>query len=172
MKPLSNSKKGFSLMEMIIYIAILVLILVVVINILFNIISSQKKFKTARSVENSAAYTLDRINREIRDATTIDTAGSIFNANPGKLMLNSTDSNGNARTVEFFISSSTVHIKENGVDLGRLTQADGSVTNLVFTHITNTHSDSVRTVMRVESGTSTNYRAENFYATTILRGSL
>ena len=169
--PLLN-KKGFSLMEMLIYIAILVLIMIVVLNILFNIISSQKKFKSARSVENSAAYTLERINRELRNAQSIDTLNSTFGSNPGSLKLIGLDSNGNQRTVEFFVSSSTVHIKENGIDLGRLTQADGKVTNLVFTHITNTHSDSVRTVIRIESGTSTNYRSENFYSTTILRGSL
>lgn len=159
-------------MEMLIYIAILVLIMVVVLNILFNLISSQKKFKSARSVENSAAYTLERINREIRNAQSVDTLSSIFGTNPGTLKLIGTDSNGNPRTVEFFVSSSTVHIKENGIDLGRLSQADGRVTNLTFTHITNTHSDSVRTVIAIESGTTTNYRAENFYATTILRGSL
>lgn len=165
-------KRGYSLIEMVIYIAILVFIMVVVINILFNIVSSQKKFKSARSVENSASYTLERINREVRDAVSIDVANSIFGTNPGSLKLTGVDANGNSRTVEFFVSSSTVHIKENGVDLGRLTQADAQVTNLVFTRITNTHSDSVRTVMTVASGTTTNYRAENFYATTILRGSL
>lgn len=172
MKTRPSNKNGFSMMEMIIYIAILVLILVVVVNILFSIISSQKKFKTARSVENSAAYTLERINREVRDAVSIDTAGSVFGTNPGTLKLNTVDANGNPRTVEFFVSSGAVRIKENSVDLGGLTQADGRVTNLVFTRITNTHSDSVRTELRVESGTSTNYRVENFYATTILRGSL
>lgn len=169
--PLLN-KKGFSLMEMLIYIAILVLIMIVVLNILFNIISSQKKFKSARSVENSAAYTLERINREIRNAQSVDITTSVFGTNPGVLKLIGTDINGNSRIVEFFVSSSTVHIKENGVDLGRLSQADGMVTNLIFTHITNTHSDSVRTVVTFESGTSTNYRSENFYTTTILRGSL
>ena len=159
-------------MEMMIYIGILVLIMVVVINILFSITSSQKKFKSAKSVENSAGYTLERITREIRDAQTVDTSGSSFGANPGVLKLTGIDANGNSRTVEFFVSSSTVHIKENGVDLGRLTNADGRVTNLTFTHITNTHSDSVKTFITIESGTSTNYRSENFHSATILRGSL
>jgi prepilin-type N-terminal cleavage/methylation domain-containing protein len=172
MKSPITDKRGFSLMEMLIYIAILVLIMVVVINILFNIISSQKKFKTAKNVENSAAYTLERINREIRDAQSIDTLGSVFGSNPGSLKLIGTDVNGNSKTVEFFVSSSTVHIKENGIDLGRLSQTEGRVTNLIFNRITNTHSDSVRTRLTVESGTSTNYRSENFYSTTILRGSL
>lgn len=172
MKKFNKKNLGFTLTEMILYIAILVFIMVVVINILFSIVNTQKIFKSSRSIENSSTFTLERLTREIRDADSIDTTNSVFNTNPGTLILNSTDINGVAKTVKFYISSSTIHISENGVDKGPLTQSDTVITNLVFYHYTNTNSDAVKTNLTIESGTSTSYRSDNFSSTAVLRGSL
>ncbi len=87
-------------------------------------------------------------------------------------MLESTDTNGNPRTVKFKLINNRLNLEENGVDQGALTRVDSKVTRLVFTSIVSTSSRAIRTEITIESGTSTNYRSGKFYSTTILRGSL
>ena len=165
------NQKGFSIMEMLIYLAILALMLWVIANILNSMIQTERVASSSRVVENAAIFGLERIVRETRDATSVG-ASSVLDLNPGVLVLSGTDINGGAKTIEFFISLGALHIKENGVDKGALTESKAIVTDLVFSVLSNPNSKSVKTVMTVESGTSTTYKKETFYSTTILRGSL
>lgn len=165
------NKKGFSIMEMLIYLAILALMLWVIGSILNSMIQTERVAGSSKVVENAAIFGLERMVREIRDASAVE-ASSVLDLNPGVLVLSGTDSNGVAKTVEFFLDLGALHIKENGIDKGALTESKAIVTNLVFSVFSNPNSKSVKTVMTVESGTSTTYKKDTFYSTTILRGSL
>ena len=169
---LKKNIKGFSLVEMLIYIAILVMMLMVIINMLYIISSSGRRLTSSRNIENSGAILFERITREIRNSTSVDSANSTFDTSPGVLVLNQTDLNSNAHSVKFIISSNTVHVLDNGTDQGPLTGIDTKVTNLVFSRITSTSSQAIRIQVTLQSGTSTAYKSKNFYSTTILRGSL
>ena len=164
-----NTKKGFSLLEMIVYISILVLMLGVIMSIAVSIVRSHRAIRASRSIENSAILSLERITREIRDADNVDSASSVFGADSGRLTLDSIDSSGNPRTVEFYLNSNTVFLKENGVDLGPLSQADALVRALVFRLVSSPSALGVRVEMTVESGTSTYYRTANFYTSANIR---
>ncbi|MHB0978357.1 MAG: prepilin-type N-terminal cleavage/methylation domain-containing protein [Minisyncoccota bacterium] len=165
------NKKGFSIMEMLIYLAILALMLWVIANILNSMIQTERVASSSKVVENAAIFGLERIVREVRDASAVESS-SVLDLNPGVLVLSGTDTNGGAKTIEFFINLGALHIKENGIDKGALTESKATVTDLVFSVLSNPNSKSVKTVMTVESGTSTTYKKETFYSTTILRGSL
>ncbi len=158
-------------MEMLIYLAILALMLWVIANILNSMIQTERVASSSKVVENAAIFGLERIVREVRDASAVEPS-SVLDLNPGVLILSGTDANGGAKTIEFFLNLGALHIKENGVDKGALTESKATVTSLVFSVLSNPNSKSVKTVMTVESGTSTTYRKETFYSTTILRGSL
>jgi len=160
---------GFSLVEMIIYILILVSLLVVIMNITVSIVRSQRAVKASRNVENSAMISLERITREVRQMNDVSSTLSVFDTNPGTLVLNSTDIGGNPRTVEFYVASSTIFMKENGVVSGALSQSDAVITNLIFRHFSNASVDGIRIEMTIESGTSTYYRVGDFYSSAILR---
>jgi prepilin-type N-terminal cleavage/methylation domain-containing protein len=165
-------RNGFSLVEMIIYMAILAMMLLVIINTLFIISTSQRTVKSSKTIENSGIFSLERMVRDIRNATSVDTNQSILGSHPGVLVLNGTDVNGNSHVVKFYLSTSTLHVVDNSVDQGALTETGTKVTNLVFTLINTTKSSAVRIQMTLESGTSTYYRSEKFYSTAILRGSI
>ncbi len=167
-----NKTKGFSLVEMIIYITILSFMLVVIVSILVTINKAGRGIKAAREIQDSGSLSLERIVREARQAINVSSASSTLGTSPGVLALNSTDSNGVAEAVQFYLQNNAIHLKINGVDKGALTRSDASVTNLVFTLITTTHSQAVRTQMTIESGTSTSYHSSKFYSTAVLRGSL
>ena len=156
---------------MIIYIAILTLMLGVIISMLSSMIRTERIADSSKAVENAAIFGLERIVREVRDATAV-AASSTLNTSPGLLSLSGTDGNGQPKTVEFSLQQGVLHIKENGTDKGALTENKAKVTSLIFNLISNTNSKSIKTVMTVESGTSTTYIQKTFYTTTILRGSI
>lgn len=167
-----NLQKGFSLPEILIYIAILVFLLSSVMTILFSIAKSQRAFNASKSVEGSALLAMERVTREVRFAQSVDTASSTLGVNPSVLVLDGTDINGDPRSIRFSISNGALILEENGINQGGLTKEDSRVTNLVFTLIISTSSRAIKTDITIESGTSTSYRSGNFYSTTILRGSL
>jgi len=169
MNKILHKNKGFSLLEMLVYISILVLLLGVIMNITVSIVRSHRAIKASRSIENSAIISLERITREVRGTNTVNIASSIFDTSPGKLVLNSTDDGGNPRTVEFYLASGTLFLKENGVDVGPLSQSDAEVESLTFRLFSNVEFVGVRVEMTIESGTSTYYRSGSFYSSANIR---
>ncbi|MEK9171924.1 MAG: hypothetical protein AAB782_01670 [Patescibacteria group bacterium] len=161
--------EGFSLMEMLIYISILVLLLAVIMNIVVSVVRSGRVIKSLRNIENSATVSLERLVREVRQAESVNVSLSTLGSNPGRLVLEGTDTGGSPRTVEFSLSSGTLMFSENGVELGAITQTDARVSNLVFYRFSGPNSEGIRTEITIESGTSTHYRSEKFYSSAILR---
>lgn len=168
---LRNSTRGFSLVEMLLYIIILSFALLAVTQTLIVVARSYGVLRSAQRVEQEAALSLERMVREIRDGSSIDDAGSILSVHPGKLLLNSTDVSGLPQTVEFSLENGQLKFKENAVATGFLTSAKTSISNLVFRKISTARSKGVKIEMTMQSGTSTAARSENFYATAVLRDS-
>lgn len=172
-KKIKNQKKffskGFSLVEMLVYMFILVLLLAVIMNIIISTVKSARTIRALRNIENSAILGMERIVREVRQAGSVDSGLSVFDINPGVLVLGGLDSNGNPRTVEFYLSSGKLMIKENGIETGALTQTDTQVDSLIFHHFVGPNSEGIRAEINIESGTSTYYRVENFYLSALLR---
>jgi len=164
-----STTKGFSIVEMLIYIFILVLMLSVIMNIVVSVINSGRVVKALRNIENSSLTSFERITREARQAESLDLVSSVFDTDPGQLVLVGTDALGSPRTVRFYLSSGVLKLSENGVEVGALTQADARVTSLIFRSFSGLNSEGIRTEITIESGTSTHYRVNNFYFSAILR---
>ena len=167
--PYSSKHQGFSLLEMLFYIAILVLLLAVIMNMVVSVVRSGRIINALRNVENSAIVSLERITRELRQADSVNVSLSTLDSNPGQLVLEGTDETGSPRTVEFYLSLGRLFLKENGVDVGALSQSDAQVSSLIFRRFAGPNSEGIRIEMTLESGTSTHYRSEKFYSSAILR---
>lgn len=169
----SKTNRGFSLFEMVIYIALLALIMTVIINMLVSVIRSQANIKASKAIEETFISSFERIVREIRDARSIDPAstfGSNIAVNVGSLKLNTNDSLGNLRVVEFYVEQGVVKLKEDDVVSGPLTPASASVTSLIFRSIDSGYSKAVRIEMIVQSGQGAALKTESLSTTAILRG--
>ncbi len=161
--------KGFTIVEMLIYIAILVLILAVIMSVVISMVRSGRIINALRNIETSAIMSTERLARELRQAESVNVGSSIFGSDPGKLVLEGVDSLGNPRTVAFHLSSGTLMLSENGVDTGALSQSNARVSSLIFYPFSSPDATGIRTEITIESGTSTHYRSEKFYSSTILR---
>ena len=165
-----KSHKGFSLIEMMVYITILVFMLLIIIDVVVSVAKAERIVVAVRNVEGSAISTLERMGREVRASDSIDVANSAFGVDLGVLTLNATDANGTARTVKFSLSGGRVHLMENGVDGGALSLSSTTVTSLILTRFySSSLVEGVRVQMTLTSGTSTAYRTETFYSSVTLR---
>jgi type II secretory pathway component PulJ len=166
-----HKKSGFTLVEMIIYIAFFAILSILAIEALMVVMRSFYTLRLTQNINQSATTALERMSREVRNAYDIDTAGSTFNANPGHLTLRTKDAGGANTTVEFYVNGSQIGIKEGGVDKGSLMEKSTTVTNLIFRQITTANSKAIKIEMSLHDTHGVLSRDAVFYDTILLRGS-
>ena len=169
--PCSMFHRGISLVETLLYTAILSIVLLVVAETLIAVTRSSGNLRAAQRIERDAGFALERMVREIRDAEAVDAAGSTLGAHPGVLALNATTVSGSPRAVLFYLENGVVYLKEDGVVVGPLSSAQTSAANLVFRRIPTGRSEGVKIELTLSSGDGSAARSENFYATAVLRDS-
>ncbi len=168
---LDSSKKGFSLVETIIYIGLLVLVLVAIMNMTLSMARAYGYFKLSRHVQTSAINALDRMVRDIRNAQSVNVGQSTLGTSPGVLTLITTSATGTAQTLQFYVATSTLRVKQDGGDVGPLTLSDVSVSSLIFRQISTGISQAVKIELTLSTGSGSTTRTANFYDTAILRDS-
>ena len=164
---ISQGKKGISLLETIIYMAITTMVLVFVVNMMIFTSKTFNGFKISRDIKNSATISMSRMVNEIRKAKSIDEGLSLFNNPNGKLALNMTS--GDKTT--FFIDSGVLKIENNGMIEGSLSLNDTFISNLVFKMIDNTQGQAIKIEMTIRDKENGFTKSKNFYMTTVLLGS-
>lgn len=165
-----HKNKGYSLIEMIVYLAIFTSVSVLVINSFITVLGSFSATRTNRDLLESGAVVIERITREIRQAESIDTINSVFNSSPGALQLNSIDSGGSQMTIKFSVTNGAINLYEGGTLVGNLLGQNITATSLVFRRITTTNGEGVKIELTLQDNISKNLQTANFYNTIILRG--
>ncbi len=166
-----QKNKGYSIAEIIIYLAIFTAISIAVINSFIVIVGSFNTTRTYRDLLESGSVSMERISREIRQAQSVNLANSTFGSNPGVLELNTTDASGNVITISFHISNNALNIYQNGVLVGNLLGQNISANSLIFRHIVTTNGEAIKVELTLQDTNSKTNQSANFYDTIILRGS-
>lgn len=162
---------GYSVMEIIVYIAIFSFFSITVINSFSAVLGSLSQSRTDRDLLESGSTVMERITREIRQATSVDVVNSTLSSTPGVLQLNSTNSGGSAMIIKFITSSGALNLYQDGALVGNLLGQNISVTSLIFRRITLTNGEAVKVELTLQDTRSKTSRSENFYSTIVLRGS-
>jgi len=169
---MKKNSRGSSLLETLIYAAILGLVAVLTTGSILAIMKSYSSVKMSRDLNFSASVAMERMANEIRLANNINDAGSIFAASPGKLKLNTVDGSGSATAIEFFLSGTGIFVKEGSGAPEALTASSTEITSLIFNKITSSSvSKAVKISLTAKAKGSRMEKTENFYNTAILRGS-
>ncbi len=172
MKFISKKNRGISLVEMIMYIALLAVITVVVIDMMVSISVSYRTVKTTRDMENSAMTSMGRMETEIRDASSIDIPNSIFNTTSSVLSLNVENGTSTATsTIRFYLTGGQIEIDQNSASSGPLTLPSVTVSSLIFRNISTGYSSGVKIELTMTATTSANLMTKKFYDTAIIRNS-
>ena len=83
MRIIRTKKSGFTLVEMIIYVAFFAILSVLATEALMVVMKSFYTLRLTQNINQSATTALERMSREVRNAYDIYTVGCPFNTNPG-----------------------------------------------------------------------------------------
>ena len=171
MRRYKKNTNGFTLVEMIVYVAFISVFSVVIMGVFVTTLKVFADFRLTRDINESAIAVMERLVREIRIAYEVDQVESTLGTNPGILHLKTTTVTGTSTTVEFYATSSRVRMEEGGVDAGYLSSQNVNVDLLIFDLITNTNTEAVTIRMQLSATRGSVTKTKSFYSTAILRGS-
>lgn len=170
--------KGYSMLELVFYIAIFSITALLVLNSILAMVSSFKENKAHNNlIQNSKI--IEKISREIRNSESVNTISS------SSLKLNNKDGAGNPRTSTFTLSGNDLNFYENDVLVGVLNPDNISVTSLTFTSVAFVRGDSVysaaeivplnsaaiKITLTLEVNSFGVIKSKTFYNTVVLRDS-
>lgn len=163
MKKEHQKVAGYTLLEIIFYIALLAMLSLVIVNSLIAMTKSFRETNILADLQESSNI-IERISREIRKANDIN---SISTSN---LELDTTDEDGNATTVEFLLAGTDIQLLEGGVLTGNINSPKISVTALTFTQIDTARGKAVKITLTTRSNNDVLNRTVEYNDTVVLRG--
>lgn len=162
---------GFSLIEVVLYVAFFIMISTMSMTALFQTVKAFSSLRVSRDIDDSAVKIMERMTRDIKSSVSVDLSGSTFNVSPGRLTLSTMSASGTPLTIEYYVLSSALHIKENGVDKGALMSSKTNVDSLVFHRINSGTTVGIKIDLHLSSTRGTVGDVVDFYNTSVLRGS-
>ena len=166
----TQNKNGFSIVEIMVYLAIFTALSILVINSFIVILSSFNTTNMNRKLLESGIVSMERVSREIRQAKNIDIVNSSLGSNPSILQLNSTDSSGNSIIIKFMDENGNLNLYKNNTLQGNLLGQNITITSLIFNRISTTQSEAVKIKITLQYSGGHKTKSENFYDTVVLRG--
>jgi type II secretory pathway pseudopilin PulG len=152
---------GFTFVEVIVYTGIFVIATTLIVGILTVMIRSYSRLAAARALNTSAQTALERMVRDIRDASD----ASIVSEDLILVM------GGTPATVTYSLDAGTVAVKEDGVPAGVLTGSTVTVTTLDFASYTTASSTAIGITLSLTATQGSVTRSEIFYTLATLRDS-
>ncbi len=161
-----NFTKGYSIVEILVYLAIFTIISIVVINLFITTISSFNTTNINRKLLEAGQVSMERVTREVRQAKNID----VSNSSSDSLQLNSTNISGDSQIIKFASESGKLNLYQDASLIGNLLPENINMTSLIFRRITTVKGEAVKIEMTLQYSVGKNTKSENFYNTIILRG--
>ncbi len=160
-------QSGYSLLELLIYIALFTVISLVLVRSLVTTMRTYAAAQSYRALQNNGELAMERITRELREGTTATTSACA--TTPGTLSISGTDSTGTAHSAAFSVSSGAVRLAINGGSASNLTTGEVTVSSLTFCSFTTAVGTGIKTklVLATTKGVIAN---ATFYSTILLRG--
>lgn len=131
-------KKGFTLIELIVYVAVLGMVLASLLTFLLWAVKSQTKANAMRQVLAAGQRVLEVISREAAGATSVYTPTSVFGVSPGQVSLQTgsyVPAGETSSFIDFYKCADTLCMKRESQNPLAITSDKVSVTSLIFSHV-------------------------------------
>ncbi len=165
-----RKKSGYSLVEMVIYIAILSFVSFVVISMLLSFTNSYRTVTALRITEQSGIDSMERMTRDIRGAADVDTVNSTFGTSPGVLTVQSNLNGVLSTTTKFYVQGGILKVDVNGAYYGPLTLSNTNVSSLIFRYLDNGTTTAVKIDLTITGTVGTTTKVKNYHTTVVVRG--
>ena len=158
-----QTKRGYSLLEVVIYIAILAVVSVVVIESVLSVYKAFGRLRVDRRINLNGDTAIETMVREIRSATTTDLSVSVFGFSPGILKVG-------GRTFSLAGADGLLQAQDSSGPAQDIT-SDVDVTSLFFYRETNVApSEIIKIELTLSAGDGSFNKTKNFYGSAVLRG--
>jgi len=166
--PALSRAEGFSLLEIVISVAIFSIILFAVVSIFLSMNNSNLKTTASREVSENVRMAIEKITYEIRSAKSIYTPTTT--ASQLSLETSKNLPGGETNTfIDFFLCGSAICFKKESQDPVAITSNSVQITNLTFSQILTGSKPSVQIDLTANSGSGVNYSSINIKSTASLR---
>ena len=165
-----QNMKGFTLVELLIYIAGLLALGSVLTLLIVQFYGLYKEILSVPRADRTGLLIVDRITKEIRSAQQIDMIESQFNTSNGVLDIDSV-TEGNTTEKKFFVENGIAKYQEDDDDALILSSKDFTVSNFNFTHVTTPASKAVRFNLELQFQTRNATETKSYTGFAILRES-
>lgn len=149
---------GFSLLELLIYIAVLAITMTMLVGVFFSINRSRGKVESQSEVNSNLRFALERIGQDIKSASQISTPATAGGTTNNLVIDNS------GSTIEYCVSSNQLRRQENGTcndSSPTVTSDKVSVDTLSFSRIENSNANLSKTVTSLEVNLTIRYNSSS-----------
>jgi len=148
------SKNGFSLIELLLYVAVISVVISAIVGFGSWAIQVGTKTKVNSEVVNNARLAMDTMVYEIKKAYSVYTPTSVFDTHPGQLSLEQLNvtTTESSSFVDFFLCGQALCLKREGALAITITNSQVRITNLIFKQLLNsTSAPSIQIMFSVSS---------------------
>ena len=165
---MKRKQGGYSLIELVIYIALFAVLSVVLVKSLVTVMRTYGTSKRYRALQNNGELVMERITRELREGTTATTSSCATTI--GTLSIASTDASSTSHTNAFAVQNGIVQLTTDGGTANNISTSEVSATALTFCPITTATTTAVKVTLTLNTLANSNSTSASFYSTIILRG--
>ncbi|GEM_PF-2860605 len=158
--------RGFTLLEMILYIALLVLVTIPALSLAWIFINDQTKESQISTLLHSRVFIFETIGKYVKEAASLSAAESIFGVNPGKLVLNSDTGSKiifDTYQKSVIIAGRNVIIEKLRIDVGTgakedITPDDITVSEFSFLNLSSSNAATIFLTLAIDSVNPSNMK--------------
>jgi type II secretory pathway pseudopilin PulG len=162
----TSTTSGFSLVEMLVYIALLVLVSSAAVSSLLAFSDAYVHYRTEKVLTRQLQEATERMVHDIQNSVAVNVVGSTLGVTPGTLMLDRAGS-----SVTYTLDSGVLTVQQDTDPAVPQTGSNVTVDSLQFEYLTNVHTEMVQ-VSITATATLGDYSATETYQTSaIIRGS-
>lgn len=167
---ISQKNKGFTLLELVIYVAGLLVLLAVMVAIIMQFYTLYKEIIAVPRADRTGLLVIDRLTKEIRSGDEIDTINSLFNSTNGIIEFD-VDNAGTPQSRRFYVENGVIKYSEDGGAGVALSPKDLYVSNFYFTYVPTSVSQAVRLNLELQFMTRNGTETKAYTGFSILRES-
>lgn len=145
-----SGPKGFTFIELLLYISVVTILLSALIPFAWNVIEGQVKVATEQEVYSQARYVAERIKQEIRNANSINSvAAASIDLNTTNNTTTVIDLSGSKARIKYGVAGVPVNLNSDDTNISALsftnyTSGDAKTKHIGFTFTINNNSSSIR----------------------------
>lgn len=167
---MKTMNKGFTLIEALVYIAVLIMIASTLTAFIFWTIRANTKIEVKHEVLDNARRAMEIMTYETKEAKSVYTPTSIFDSNPGQLSLETTHnlpSGENTTYLDFYLCNQQLCLKRESANPVAITTDKTIIDSLVFSRILASTTETMQINLSLRYNSPV-YRPESQASTTLI----